>query len=190
MSINKLIPPATASAAATRRLAALESAYGRLPAVEAGGGIITNLVDCLPVYHLDCGKPGGFGMSLLAAKHVGWQYLIGQGANAASVEVVNDQAVAVDRGQVARHIASALEVAEGSSSDQEYEARMLTFGRVGNPVLWLHADNGGGERFFSLGPEPSEVEPASVLASASQHARVRQARRTDFFDTTDDETGG
>lgn len=190
MPINKPTPPESASAAVTSRLASLERARGRSPDLEAGGGILANPDNCLPVYHLDSGSMPEAGMLLADAKPVGWQYLVGHGTDAKSVEVIGDKALAVDRGRVAHDIARALEVAEGKASDRDYEARMLTFGRVANPVLWLHPAGGGAERFFSLGPEPGEIEPGRALSSAQATARVRQSRQLKALEAHDDETGG
>ena len=190
MPISKPIPPETASAAVTSRLASLERAKGRSLNLEAGGGILANPGNCLPVYHIDSGSLSEPGMSIADAKPVGWQYLVGQGAEAKSVEVIGDKALAVDRGQVAHDIARALDIAEGKASDANYEARMLTFGRVGNPVLWLHPAAGGADRFFSLGPDPGEIEPARAMSKAMATTRVRQIRRSNIFESTDDETGG
>lgn len=190
MSISKPKPPASASEAATSRLASLERARGRIPDLEAGGGTLANPEQCLPVYYLDSALGAKDGVSLAAATLVGWQYLIGKGHDAKSVEVVNNVAVAVDRGQVALDIKLALDIAQDNVSDWDYEARMLTFGRVANPVLWLHPENGSVERFFSLGLRPHEVTPERVLADVRASASVREKSWSTSRDRSDDESGG
>ena len=144
----------------------------------------------LPVYHLDCAINMNEELSLAAARPVGWQYLVGFGEDAKSVEVLDDVAVTVDRGAVALNIAHALHVAQKNVSDIDYEARMLTFGRVANPVLWLHPEYDGAERFFSLGPESQEVEPANVIAKARNIAATRKTSSTMSLEGSNDESGG
>ncbi|MGJ9420138.1 hypothetical protein ACHAC9_20645 [Massilia sp. CMS3.1] len=193
MTINKLVPPDSTSAAATRQLAALERAQGRIPNMEAGGGVLANPENCLPIYHLDgkvlCQMNADGGVPLSAATPVGWQYLIGQDDHAKSVEVVGDKAVAIDTGEVALEIAHALKIADQGHPDEMYEARMLTFGRAENPVLWLHPEDGV-DRFYSLGPEPAEVEPALVLDGAMKAAVARQAIQASPNFIPGDEVGG
>jgi hypothetical protein len=189
MAIKQVLPPKSASDAATQRLVSLEHASGRIPDLEAGGGILANPQNCLPIYHLSSNKINSIGTPLSAALPTGWQYLVGRGEDAKSVEVIDDNAVAVDRGQVALNILNAIKAAERNTSDAQYEARMLTFGRVENPVLWLHPQEGGSERFFSLDPVSVEVEPRQILSKVSSAATVRQNRSSATF-VEDNESGG
>jgi len=190
MPIHRIDPPETDNQAAIDRLASLERARGHAGDLEAGGGPDMHPEGVLEMYHLDHAEAGQPLASLSEARPVGWQYLIRQTHAITSVEVVDGEAVAIDKGQVASDIAHALEVAGDNASDQDYEARMLTFGRAGENVLWLHPQDGGAERFFTLGPSVDEVEPADVLAGVSRNAAVRRDYLPASFVDLDDESGG
>lgn len=190
MAIYKAEPPEIANAAATNRLLSLDKAHGRLGDAEAGGGLHADPTNCLPVYHADAAVLSETASSLSNAQRVGWQYLVGSVGTMKSVEVIGDKAVAVGSGKTAEHISRALEIAEQRLPEQEYQARMLTFGRAENPVLWLHPDDGDDERFFTIDSEPQEVAPAEVLGRAQYVQGVRQDRLLTPRRPPDDESGG
>lgn len=189
MAIYKSTPPEAANVVATDRLASLERARGRVHDVEAGGGI-ADPKNCLPVYHIDAGMLADPMHSLSNANPVGWQYLIESGGVMQIVEVIGEQVVSVDSGRSGHNINHALAIAEQNLPQQEYQARMLTFGRAENPVLWLHPDKGDDERFFTLGSTPHEVAPTDVLDRAAYAHTVRTTKSFAPSHEPDDECGG
>lgn len=190
MAIYKPAPPEAANAAASNRLASLDRARGRVHDGEAGGGIQADPANSLPVYHADAAMLADPMRSLSNASLVGWQYMVESGGVMKSVEVRGERAVAVDSGRTADDISRALAIAEQNLPPQEYQARMLTFGRAENPVLWLHPDDGDDDRFFILGPEPHEVAPTDVLNRAAYAQAVRTVKRNAPSHELDDECGG
>lgn len=201
MAINKPDPPEAATKAATSSLASLSRARGGDDAEDGGG--LGNGGNSLPIYHVDGtllnieGSPfeanpkvANPADSLANARAVGWQYLVGTAPHIKCIEVIDDHTAAVDHGPMATGISRALDVAASETPDGLFEARMLTFGRVENPVLWLHGEESGGERFFSLGSDAAEVDPALVLGRAAQSALIRQKGELERANDDDDESGG
>jgi hypothetical protein len=173
MPITIASAPQDATEVAVRGLTSLKRAEGVVDPSEAGGGDKQPVKASLPIYHVG---PEALASAAptAAARRIGWRYLVGDGSAAHTVEVIGTNVASITQGSVPTNLARALGVASNVvDSSQPYEARVLVFGRAGNSLLWLHA-SAGSDRFFSLGPEPKEVDGGSAILEAGQKARMRQ----------------
>ncbi|WP_077002719.1 hypothetical protein [Variovorax sp. KK3] len=174
MPITTAQAPQGATDAAHRGFDALHRAQATVTVASKSGGGVASLHEPLAVYSLS-GAESAAAMTIAQARQTGWRYLIGQGAAIRSIEIVGDEVTAITQGQVAANLAHALAVASDAvDAAKRYEARVLEFGRAGNSVLWLHADDGS-DRFFSLGAEARELEVGPTLEQASRKAQARRS---------------
>jgi len=153
------------------------------------------LHDPLAVYYLDTDTLV-LNPSPAQARRVGWRYLVNSGGSVDAVEVLGDQVTSITQGAVPSHLAQAMSVAEHTVDKlNDYEARILLFGRAGHALLWLHTTSPGQDRFFSLGANPKEVAKDDAMRRASEKARMRQRLSTAVHDVQTpsaepDESGG
>lgn len=195
MTITTALAPQNSADIACRSFEALRRAQGLAPAdIEAGGGSVAPVRDPLAVYYLGVDTLAS-DASTKQARQVGWRYLVNQGGSVGAVEVLGNQVSSITQGEAPAHLAQALLVAENTVEEwNDYEARILLFGRSGASLLWLHA-NHGRDRFFALSADPHEVEEQVAIRGASKKARMRQRlskQRTEHLTPSpeQDESGG
>jgi hypothetical protein len=175
MPITTATAPPNSADIARRSFGALRRAQGLAPKdTEAGGGSAGTLHAPLAVYYLDADTLAN-NPSPTQARQVGWRYLVNQGDSVEAVELLGDQVSSITQGEVPAHLAQAMAVAEHTVNVwNDYEARILLFGRAGDSLLWLHASADGQDRFFSLSADPGEVDEDDAMRRASAKARMRQ----------------
>jgi hypothetical protein len=175
MTITTATAPPHSADIARRSYGALRRAQGFAPQdTEAGGGMVGTLHDPLAVYYLDMDTLAR-NPSPAQARRIGWRYLVNSGGSVEAVELHGNQVTSITQGEVPAHLAEALSVAERAVDElNDYEARILLFGRAGHALLWLHTSSAVQDRFFSLGANPKEVAQDDAMRRASEKAQVRQ----------------
>lgn len=178
MPITTASAPQDATDTALRGYTALAQAQSpHQLAMDSGGGEPAKLHEPLARYHLDQ-EALSVATSAADAKQVGWCYLIGHGDNTRTIEVSGNEVDAITQGKVATNVVRAMDVATSTVDEStQYEARLLEFGRVASSLLWLHTEIGK-DRFFSLGPDPEEVDEKTIVEKAAGKARFRKDRAT------------